>query len=47
MISLDELLEDYYDEPEDLPEQESYEPTDEEIDNHYRERAERYWENKK
>jgi hypothetical protein len=26
---------------------ESYEPTEEEIEEHYRERAERYWENKR
>lgn len=47
MPSLDELLEDYYDEPEDFEEQESYEPTEEEIEEHYRERAERYWKNKR
>jgi hypothetical protein len=41
------MIEDKSEEDEDLEIHESYEPTEEEIEEHYRERAERYWENKR
>jgi hypothetical protein len=41
------MIEDKSEEEEYFEIQESYEATDEEIEEHYRERAERYWENKR
>jgi hypothetical protein len=46
-IEEDQDRTDISEEEENLDIEEIYEPTEEEIDEHYREQAEKYWENKR